>query len=585
LAIYLTKALDATDLCFFRLYTIHRPFSQSKSYTMMKIFLTVFSLLFLSPSVFSQNSDAEYAPNHLIIKLKQEYNNTLSTRQSGAVNALGFRDVDALSVQYGCEKMDYIKAGGVVRSIVLHFNQDIDIKTAISAYLQTGKFDYVEPDYIGHGGGQEICPPDVTPNDTYFSRQWGLKNDGTFAQSPAVANNDIKAVQAWDITTGSTSVITCILDSGMKLDHPDFAGRIWQNTKEIAGNGKDDDANGKIDDTQGWDFANGDNNPTDDHGHGTNVGGIVGATGNNGAGYAGMDWKCNLMVIKGLDSNNSGLYSWWEAGIYYAVDNGAKVINMSLVGSSSSASLEAAINYAWTKGVIIAACMGNDNVGDKRYPAAYSNLIAVGSSDANGKRSAPFFWSTTSGSNYGSHIDVSAPGNFIFGLNHTSNTNFGSYWGGTSQATPHVAGLASLILAVKPNLTPAQVKNVIERSCDDRTGAATEDIAGFDNYFGWGRINAQKALTIATSIKELNDISDKLQVYPNPSKGIFTISSTEILRRGRLEIIDMTGRAVFSENITTLNKDIDLSKTPNGVYMLTIQDEKMIMRKKIVVSK
>ena len=560
----------------------------------MKALFSIALLLSLTPSLFSQNAEAEFANNRLKVKFKNGYQNSLQTRQSSPTVVFGFDDVDNLNAELLCDKADFIKAGGQIRSITLQFKKPIDIQKAVAEYTNTGKFDYVEPDFIGYGGGKQMCPPDVAPNDANFSNQWGLRNTGTFSLTTAITGNDIKAVDAWDMTTGSASTVVCILDSGMKLDHPEVAGRIWTNTKEIAGNGKDDDSNGKIDDVNGWDFANSDNNPTDDHGHGTNVAGIIGAGGNNDIGYAGVDWNCKLMIIKGLNNVNSGLYSWWESGIYYAVDNGAKVINMSLVGSSNSASLEAAVNYAWNKGVVVVACMGNDNTDAPRYPAAFANLIAVGASNPNGKRSAPFFWSTTSGSNYASWIDVSAPGNYIFGLNFSSNTNYGSYWGGTSQATPHVAGLASLMLARNPKLTPSQVKDYMQKGCDDLTGDPTEDKVGFDNYFGWGRINAKKTLgLIPASLGDLADESSKLEVFPNPSTGIFTVSSAEILlhgssyeKGGTLEVFTMTGQSILSKSLQNnenqLVMNIDLSAQPNGVYFIHFKNEKAFMSKKVI---
>lgn len=562
----------------------------------MRYFLFTFlSILSYTPSLFSQKSTAEYANNRLKVKFKSSYQNLIQAHENQTKVAFDIPDVDILNAQLGCNKADVIQAGGEIRSLTLEFKNAIDIEFAVEAYTKTGKFDYVEPDFIGYGAGKEICPPDVIPNDAGFNSQWSLRNTGSFSLATAVAGNDIKAVEAWDITTGSSSVVVCIIDSGTKLDHPDLAGRIWKNPKETVINTKDDDGNGKIDDIQGWDFANNDNDPTDDHGHGTNVGGIIGATGNNGIGYAGIDWNCKLMIIKGLKNDNSGLYSWWEAGIYYAVDNGAKVINMSLVGSSNSASLEAAVNYAWNKGCIVVACMGNDNTDALRYPAAFSNLIAVGSVNPNGKKSTPFFWSTTSGSNYGSFIDVCAPGNYIFGLKFDSNTNYNSYWGGTSQATPHVAGLASLMLAKNPTLTPAKIKDLIQKGCDDQTGDPTQDVAGFDNHHGWGRINIKKTLgLVPTSLPDLTNESAQLQVFPNPSKGIFTLSIAEILmahpdaigRGGNLEISNVTGQIIVSKTLQNLDNplymDIDLSSHPSGVYFIHIKSNEIYMSKKII---
>ena len=549
--------------------------------------LTFTPSVFSQKTLFSQNTTAEFANNRLKVKFKSAFEQAVEASEKNKKGVFDIEEVDILNAQLGLEKADFIKAGGAIRSITLEFKDPIDINKAVEAYIKTGKFDFVEPDFIGYGGGKEICPPDVVPNDANFNNQWALRNTGSFSLSTAVAGNDIKAVEAWDITKGSESVIVCIIDSGAKLDHPDLAGRIWQNTKEIGLNTRDDDNNGKIDDTQGWDFANNDNDPTDDHGHGTNVAGIIGANGNNSIGYAGIDWNCKLMILKGLKSDNSGLYSWWESAVYYAADNGAKVINMSLVGSSNSASLEAAINYAWNKGCIVIACMGNDNTNALRYPAAFTNLIAVGSVNPDGKTSIPFFWSTTSGSNFGSFIDVCAPGNYIFGLKFDSNTNYGSYWGGTSQATPHVVGLASLMLAKNPKLTPAQIKDLIQKGCDDQTGEPAYDLPGFDNHFGWGRINAKKTLgLVPTSLQDLKDASADLQVFPNPSKGIFTLTSASILRGGNLEVSNMTGQIILSKNLQNVDNqlyiDIDLSSQPTGVYFIHVKNSDVYMSKKIV---
>jgi thermitase len=560
----------------------------------MRYFLFIpLAFLFTIPSVFSQKDVSfdmptpEFANNHLKVKLKNEFQQVLRANQGNEKDILGIAEVDALNAKWGLKKADFIKAGGEIKSITFEFQHPIDVRQAVIEYTQTGKFDYVEPDFIGEGGGKEACAPDIMPNDANFVNQWGLRNTGTFPYLPAVAGNDIKAVDGWDMATGKSTVVVCILDSGAKLDHLDLTGRIWQNTKEIAGNGIDDDKNGKIDDTQGWDFVNQDNNPTDDHGHGTNVVGIVGANGNNSIGYSGVDWNCKLMIIKALDNLNKGLSSNIEAGIYYAVDNGAKVINISVVFTSNPTPVEAAINYAWNKGCIVIASMGNDNVGTTYYPAGNTNVIAVGSVNPNGKRSVPFTWSTTSGSNYGSHIDVVAPGNFIFGLKYNSNTDYNSYWSGTSQATPFVAGLAALVLARDPKLTPAQIKDVIQKGADDQTGDPTEDKAGFDNYFGWGRINVKKTLgLITTGLHDLKDESADFQVFPNPSKGIFTLSSPTILKGAQLDVLNTTGQIILSKNLQNLDNqlsmDIDISSQPTGIYFIHLKNSETFMTKKVV---
>jgi thermitase len=403
--------------------------------------------------------------------------------------------VEKVSKDYGTLGMRRLFTGRSGQNIyVARFPEGTAMEDVISAYYATGEIEYAELDHMGTVGGVQA----MTPNDQYYSRQWGLKNDGSFSLMTAVAGADVEMENAWDIETGDTNIIVAIIDTGNKLDHSEFTGRIWYNFKETK-NGIDDDNNGLIDDIRGWDFAYNDNNPTDDNGHGTNVTGIIGANGFNLDGYAGVDLNCKLMSLKALDGSSFGQYTWFAEAIYYAVDNGAKVINMSLGGSSTSQALKDAIAYAISKKVVPVVCMMNTNSNTTYYPAAYPGVIAVGSTNPNDTRTSPFFWSTTSGSNYGNHISVVAPGNYIYGLSYTSNTNYGSYWGGTSQATPLVAGIASLLLAQDSSRTPAQIKSLIEQTAEDQVGKVTEDVKGWDRYYGYGRVNAFRALQVGAS--------------------------------------------------------------------------------------
>ena len=148
---------------------------------------------------------------------------------------------------------------------------------------------------------------------------------------------------AWNIETGSSEIVVAVLDSGIKLDHPEFLGRVWNNDNQ----------------ENGYDFANNDNDPTDDHGHGTNVAGIIGAISNNSTGYAGVDWNCKIMPLKVINDENWGYYSWWIDAIYYAVNNGANIINMSLGGSSYSQAMEDAVNFAVNNNVQVFVSMMN----------------------------------------------------------------------------------------------------------------------------------------------------------------------------------------------------------------------------------
>ena len=321
-------------------------------------------------------------------------------------------------------------------------------------------------------------------------------------------------------------------------------------------------------------IVNDDNDPTDDHGHGTNVTGIALASGNNSIGYAGVNWNSKIMICKILDNNNSGFYSWWAEAIYYAVDNGASVINMSVGGNGSSTLLENAINYAYDNNVPVVVSTGNQN-SVIEYPAKYTNAFAIGSTNPDDTRSVPFFWSATSGSNFGSELDFVAPGNYIYGLSYSSNTNYNSYWGGTSQAAPHVAGLISLLLSVEPSLSVSEIRTILEESSEDQVGESN-DTSGWDQYYGHGRINAFHALTHSTlNIDNFENTNKDLLIYPNP---IISGSNLKILNLANgenvINIYNIIGQYIYNIKKSTLGNSttISLPELNTGVYLLKIDN-------------
>ncbi len=315
-----------------------------------------------------------------------------------------------------------------------------------------------------------------TPNDFYFSSQWAL-NQST--------DHDIDAPEAWNLHPGTNNVTIAILDTGVDLDHPDLQANI----------------------VAGYDFVNDDNNPDDDHGHGTHVAGIAAATGNNGIGIAGVSWDAKIMPVKVLSASGSGnIYDITDA-IYYAVDNGARVINMSLGARGTSYpcygfdSIRYAMQYALNHGALVMVASGNDYASTVSCPAAYDEAIAVGSTTSSDTRS--------SFSNQGSRLDISAPGSNIY-----STVRYGGYGtkSGTSMATPHVVGLAALIWSYAPSLSNSQVRVIIENSADDL------GIPGWDPEFGYGRINAANALGLKIPLFVGVLLPD----------GVITATSTEI---------------------------------------------------------
>ncbi len=528
--------------------------------------LTITFLCLLSFGLYSQ----EYLKDRVIVKLKNPGKEIKTLEELPELNSF-FNENDILEIK----PLDFSPSKSLNgRPLVIIFSNEVAIQEKISHLKNTHLFDYIEPDFIARGSGVKIsddspsqpslAPLAVTPNDQYFSRQWGLYNNGTFNLSPSIVGADVKMREAWEITTGSSEISIAIMDTGIRMNHPEFAGRILENPNEVV-NGIDDDGNGLIDDLYGWDFVNNDNTPTDDHGHGTNVTGITVANGNNGIGYAGVDWNCKLLPLKVLNSNNSGSYSDMIASIYYAINRNVNVISMSIGGSSYSQGLYDAVLAAYNANIPFIACMMNHNNSATYYPAAFPQVIAVGSTDPNDYRSAPFFWDPSSGSNYGNHIDVVAPGNFIYGLSYASNTHYDSYWGGTSQATPLVAGIVTLMLSIKPNLMIEEIRSILRTTAQDLVGRTSEDIPGFDPYHGAGRVNAYQALLTVQYLSTHTMNSPVVSVYPNPTQDKLYIETEYEVRD--IQIYDLTGRFIKRIENTF---EVDMSTFHKGVYLLKI---------------
>jgi subtilisin family serine protease len=320
-----------------------------------------------------------------------------------------------------------------------------------------------EPNYVVHS--------QITPNDTQYSSLWGMLS--------------IQAPRAWDVTTGSADVTVAIIDTGIEYTHPDLSENIALNSGEIPSNGIDDDRNGFVDDYYGYDFINNDGNPIDDHFHGTHCAGTIGARGNNARGVAGVAWNVKLMPVKVLSATGSGSYASVIGGINYAVKRGVKVLSLSLGGGAYSQALEDAISNARQNGVLLVAAAGNSAVNTDIYPSypassVQDNVLSVAAT-ASGDVLASF-------SNWGPiSVDVAAPGADIL-----STYLGGQYaWAsGTSMATPHVAGIAAMLLSVNPNLSYAEVKNLIVGTVDPIASLNGKMASG-------GRVNLYTAIAKA----------------------------------------------------------------------------------------
>lgn len=348
----------------------------------------------------------------------------------------------------------------------------------------------------------------------------------------------VKAPQAWNITTGNGAVVA-VIDTGFAMEHEDLKNQWFKNigeqgtttTGDICWSGTpadkstnkcDDDNNGYVDDWRGWDFFEVNNDPqtgqVDPLGeavaHGTEVAGLVGATGNNGVGVATINWDARIMPLQVLSDNGYGYSSDLIAAIHYAVDNGAKVINMSLGGDMPDPEVTAAVKYAYDHNVVVVAAAGNCGTGTEYacdparpgamgYPALDDHVIAVGASDQNGGKA--------SFSSYGPKLDVVAPGSGRISSPTWSSTDgvsaYADYLYGTSFASPYVAGLVSLIKSVRPDSSVNDIRAIIDGSA---TKVATMNGEIYKNETGHGLINAEQAVVVAKALSSQEESTPTL---------------------------------------------------------------------------
>src|SRR3990170_8917605 len=290
---------------------------------------------------------------------------------------------------------------------------------------------------------------ETIPNDPRWPEQYGPIR--------------IKGPQAWDLSTGSDTVIISVIDTGVACSHEDLAGKC----------------------VAGFDFVNNDPDPADDPGHGTHVAGIAAANTNNSLGVAGMCWACLVQPVKVLNSGGSGTWEAVAAGNIWAADNGANVINMSLGGSGFSQVMKDAVDYAYSKGVLIFAAAGNSGGEGVLYPARYDSVIAVAATDSLDNRA--------SFSTYGLEVELAAPG-----VGNLSSVPTGSCslcdpsgyrsLSGTSLATPHAAGAGAVILAY------LDLDNISARTLMGSTAVDLGDF-GRDKFYGYGLVDLFAALT------------------------------------------------------------------------------------------
>ena len=358
-------------------------------------------------------------------------------------------------------------------------------------FMQTGLFEYAEPDYL--------LFVKKTTNDPLYNSQWSLNNTG---QNGGTTGADIKAVQAWGITTGCNNIRVAVIDQGVDLTHPDLQANLLPGFDATGGG------------SAGGAAANAP--------HGTACAGIIGAVANNGIGVTGIAYNCRILPIRSLTAtstiNDITTAGWLAAGIDWAWQNGADVISCSWRTAVGQAAIEQAITNAVTfgrggLGTVICVATGNENVSGINFPSSVPAVIAVGASSPCDQRKSTSscdgenWW----GSNFGPGIDVVAPGVKIYttdlqGSNGYNNSgDYYANFNGTSSATPHVAATIALLLSANPTLTGLQARQLLEITTDKVGGYAYAAVGGqpngtWNNEMGYGRINAFRALMATTGI-------------------------------------------------------------------------------------
>tara|TARA_Y100000589_G_scaffold328039_1_gene371256 strand:+ start:83584 stop:86778 length:3195 start_codon:yes stop_codon:yes gene_type:complete len=476
---------------------------------MKKVLFFLSIVFFVSLQLLSQSVYQHYQDGKIWFQVKSDVllENQLSKSKNYSNSKYSFSFIEEVKNQYGITSITrpFPKAKGsnaLLHTFLLEFSSIHKVDEIIQYLESTGKVVYAEK-----------VPYDritYTPNDPNYnsSTQWGLFQ--------------INAGQAWNVSTGNANIIVATVDNAIETGHPDLTNQIWTNSGEIPNNGVDDDGNGYIDDVNGFDVGDNDNDltpPNSSWDHGTHVAGITGATTDNNIGVASIGFGITIMPVKAT-ANSSGANSVSNGydGIYYAALNGAHVINCSWGGYGYSTTAQNIINWAWNQGSIIVAAAGNDNndmdlSGNAHYPSNYNNVICVASSTTGDAKS--------SFSNYGSAVDVTAPGSNI-----ASTVPFGSYayMSGTSMASPMVSGLLGLMISLNPGMPQQDIVNCLISSCDNINAANPSYIGDL----GSGRINAFAAM---------NCVSASLN---NPPVADFSANYTTITAGGSVTFTDLS---------------------------------------------
>ena len=424
-----------------------------------------------------------YKPGRVLVRFKQQVGRHLIATTLDNINAVQTGTV------YGSDVIILKVVEGEEQKIIANLSEHPDVL-------------YAEPDF-------RYAITSV-PDDPFYGAQW--------------AHTKLHSNQAWDITTGGTSIKIAIIDTGIDATHPDLTSKLLPGQSFLKGQQ--------------------DSNPVDLHGHGTHIAGIAAAATDNTAGVAGMSWGARIIPVRVLDNEGEGWTTDIAAGINWARNQGADIINLSLGGEAESMTMRTAVQDAYNAGVLVVASMGNDYLSTPYYPAAYDNVLAVTATTMDND------WAFYA--NYGTHTDIAAPGGYMTTV-HDSNgilstmptypvflttvEHYSTYYDtmfGTSQATPFISGLAALIWSADASLSADAVSNVITSTAVDLGEA------GWDQYFGYGLADAKAALD---SINQLESAPFLYAIDNADQDGNYLVQWTAVDRATsyRLEMSSDTG--------------------------------------------
>jgi subtilisin family serine protease len=414
--------------------------------------MMVFLVLWMGNVAWTRDASPPGAPN---AAPAYRHDRILIKSKPGAAPATmqGFHEQNKVSV--------IRRSGGTGNTQVLSVPGGRSVQALIREYEQSGLVEYAEPDYI-------VRLADTLPDDPKYldGTLWGLNNTG---QNGGTADADIDAPEGWDVLTSASNIVVAVIDTGVRYTHEDLAANMWTNP---------------VDGSHGLNVIHGTNDPDDDHGHGTEVAGILGAVGNNGVGVTGVAWRVRIMACKFIDSGGNGYISDAIACIDFARTNGVRIINASWGDYANSLALQDAISSARDAGILFVAAAGNDSWDTDIvpfYPASYDldNIVSVAATTATDEL-AGF-------SNFGlTSVDLGAPGTGIHSTDFASDSSYDTDEG-TSMAAPQVAGALALLAAVFPTATHQEIIGRLLNATDSLPSLAGNCVTG-------GRLNLSRAI-------------------------------------------------------------------------------------------